>query len=215
MTKTILLADDSATIRKIAELTFSDSEIRVETVESGTAALERFETLRPDLVLADVVMPEPTGYEVCRSIKSSDRSVPVLLLTGTFEPFDAERARDCGADGHMIKPFESRALMERVEALLFPPEAPAPAAEEAEQALEELTVEAVAEEAPERVPIDEAPAEDVPGHPLTEEQIEAVALAVARRLADDAVREYVRRELPALADRLVRERIQELEAEDS
>src|SRR5258706_16458784 len=118
MRRTILLADDSVTIRKIVELTFGESDIRVESVASGREALERVGELRPDLVLADVVMPGPSGYEVCRAIKASDRPVPVLLLAGTFEPFDAVQARACGSDGHVTKPFDSRQLVERVEQLL-------------------------------------------------------------------------------------------------
>lgn len=118
MRRTILLADDSVTIRKIVELTFGETDIRVESVGSGREALERLRDLRPDLVLADVVMPGPSGYDVCRAVKQSDRPVPVLLLTGTFEPFDAQQARECGSDGHVTKPFDSRLLVERVEQLL-------------------------------------------------------------------------------------------------
>ena len=118
MRRTILLADDSVTIRKIVELTFGDTDIHVESVASGREALERLRDLRPDLVLADVVMPGPSGYEVCRAVKASERPVPVLLLAGTFEPFDAEQARDCGSDGHLTKPFDSELLVERVEQLL-------------------------------------------------------------------------------------------------
>lgn len=70
MRRTILLADDSVTIRKIVELTFSDTDIRVCSVASGQEALDRLSELRPDLVLADVVMPGPSGYELCRDRKS-------------------------------------------------------------------------------------------------------------------------------------------------
>ena len=118
MRRTILLADDSVTIRKIVELTFGETDIRVCSVASGREALERLDEIRPDLVLADVVMPGPSGYEVCRAVKASDRPVPVLLLAGTFEPFDAEMARACGSDGHVTKPFDSRLLIDRVERLL-------------------------------------------------------------------------------------------------
>ena len=111
MPRTILLADDSLTIRKVVELTFGDTDIRVETVGSGREAIERLDVLRPDLVLADVVMPGPSGYDVCRAVKSSGRPVPVLLLAGTFEAFDPEEARACGADGHMTKPFDSKTLV--------------------------------------------------------------------------------------------------------
>jgi CheY-like chemotaxis protein len=118
MMKTILLADDSLTIRKVVELTFCDTDIRVVAVRSGLEALERFGEIQPDLVLADVAMPGPTGYDVCERIKHSARPVPVVLLKGTFEPFDDVRAAACGADDQIVKPFESRVLLERVQALL-------------------------------------------------------------------------------------------------
>jgi len=96
MPKTILLADDSLTIRRVVELTFSDTPIRVVTVGTGREAIERFAVLRPDLVIADVVMPDPAGYAVCQVVKASDHPVPVILLAGTFEPFDEGLARACG-----------------------------------------------------------------------------------------------------------------------
>ncbi len=137
MRRTILLADDSVTIRKIVELTFSDTDIRVCSVASGQEALDRLSELRPDLVLADVVMPGPSGYELCRAIKTSDRPVPVLLLAGTFEPFDAGQARECGSDGHVTKPFDSRQLVFRVEQLLAHPEPTASRSEIAAQPAED------------------------------------------------------------------------------
>jgi DNA-binding response OmpR family regulator len=154
MAHTILLADDSVTVRRVVELTFGGTDIRVESVGSGAAALDRFYAGRPDLVLADVTMPPPTGYDLCRQIKSADRTVPVLLLRGAFESFDEERARECGADGHVVKPFESENLIARVNDLLArfgdeerQAEAPAKAAaDEAEAALMDL-VEGGAQEA--------------------------------------------------------------------
>jgi CheY-like chemotaxis protein len=118
MGHTILLADDSVTIRRIVELAFRDTDIRVDAVGSGHEAIERFEALRPELVLADVVMPPPTGYDLCRAIKATAPGVPVLLLRGSFEPFDEQRAAAVGADGHVGKPFEADRLVDRVRELL-------------------------------------------------------------------------------------------------
>jgi CheY-like chemotaxis protein len=118
MPRTLFLADDSVTIRKVVELAFHDTDVRVVAVGSGREALERLPSAAPDIVLADVVMPGPSGYEVCRTVKASSKPVPVLLLAGTFEPFDADEARDCGADGYVTKPFDSRALVERIETIL-------------------------------------------------------------------------------------------------
>jgi len=145
MAHTILLADDSVTVRRVVELTFSGTDVRVDSVGSGAEALERFAAGRPDLVLADVTMPPPSGYDLCRRIKEADRSVPVLLLCGAFESFDERRARECGADGHVVKPFESENLIARVTRLLArarelpKEEVPEPAPDgEAEAALMDL-----------------------------------------------------------------------------
>ncbi len=118
--KTILLADDSITIQKVVELTFSEADYRVVCVSTGGQALKKVAEVRPDIVLLDVIMPEKNGYEVCEQIKRSPATsgIPVLLLTGTFEPFDKKRADMAGANGHITKPFESQALIAKVEELI-------------------------------------------------------------------------------------------------
>ncbi len=120
MGKKILLADDSITIQKVIELTFSDEDFEVVTVGNGRLAVERLEEVRPDIVLCDIIMPEKDGYEVCDYIKkhSSLGHVPVLLLTGAFEPFDQERAARVGCDGFLAKPFEPQSLISKVKDLL-------------------------------------------------------------------------------------------------
>lgn len=120
--RTILVADDSATIRRIVKVALGETAIRVDAVASGSEALRRLDAGVHDLVLADVAMPEPSGYELCRRIKTSARPVPVVLLTGAFDELDEDRALACGADGHLDKPFESETLVERVRHLLDAPE---------------------------------------------------------------------------------------------
>ena len=120
MPKKILLADDSLTIQKVVELTFSDSDFTLICVGNGQRALEKVREDRPDLILADAVMPEKNGYEVCEAIKGDPATsrIPVILLTGTFEPFDRTRAERIGADAIVSKPFDSQQLLRQVEALL-------------------------------------------------------------------------------------------------
>jgi len=129
MPKTLLLADDSVTIRKVVGISFANEDVTLVTVDNGDDALARAREIRPDIVLADVVMPGMNGYEVCEAIKSDPqlRHTPVLLLTGTFEAFDEERAARAGADGHITKPFEARALVEQVNTRLAQAGAPEPA----------------------------------------------------------------------------------------
>src|SRR4029079_19042426 len=128
MRKKILLADDSITIQKVIELTFSDEDFDVVTVGNGRLAVERIEDIRPDIVLCDIIMPEKDGYEVCEYIKKHPRlsSTPVLLLTGAFEPFDQERATRVGCDEFLAKPFEPASLIAKVNELLANAAAQAP-----------------------------------------------------------------------------------------
>ncbi len=132
MSKKLLLADDSITIQKVIGITFANEDYELVVVDNGDAALQKAQENRPDLVLADVYMPGKNGYELCSAVKSdaSLQGVPVLLLAGTFEPFDEEKARAAGADDWISKPFESQALIDKVESLLSRPAtaAPAPAA---------------------------------------------------------------------------------------
>ncbi len=116
----ILLADDSLTIQKVVELTFSDAETRLMAVGSGDRAVQALDDFQPDIVLADVVMPGLTGYDVCDAVKrrSGGPFVPVVLLTGTFEPFDRSRAERVGSDAIVTKPFDSHALQGLVRDLV-------------------------------------------------------------------------------------------------
>lgn len=117
----LLLADDSVTIQKVIDLTFSDEGIEVTTVGNGEQAISKLEEIQPDIVLADVFMPGRNGYEVCEHIKRDERfrHIPVMLLVGSFEPFDEAEARRVGADDYLTKPFQSiRQLVSKVTSLL-------------------------------------------------------------------------------------------------
>jgi CheY-like chemotaxis protein len=131
MTRRVLLADDSVTIRRVVELTFSDEDFRITAVGDGALALESARAERPDIVISDVFMPGLNGYELCERMKTdaSLRSVPVLLLRGTFESFDEKRAAACGADGIIVKPFEAQELVRKVKELIAAAPVPAAAAE--------------------------------------------------------------------------------------
>jgi CheY-like chemotaxis protein len=120
--RTLLLADDSPAIQKVVSLTFEDEGFRVVAVGSGGEALAHLEQDAPDIILADVHMPAPNGYELCARVKRDERlrRVPVLLLVGAFELFDEAEARRVGADGVLTKqPFQSiRELVSKVGGLL-------------------------------------------------------------------------------------------------
>ena len=109
------------TIRKVVELTFADEGIDVSTVADSDAAMQRFVEMQPDIVLVDVGLTDTNGYSFCEMIKqdASTRHIPVLLLVGSFEPFDQTEAERVEADGFLTKPFHSiRDLVARVRDLL-------------------------------------------------------------------------------------------------
>ena len=119
--KKLLLADDSITIQKVVDLTFADEGVTVLTVNNGREAIEKLSEFTPDIVLADVFMPQMSGYEVCEYIKQNDqlRHIPVMLLVGSFEPFDEAEARRVGANDTLTKPFLSiRNLIDKVGLLV-------------------------------------------------------------------------------------------------
>ena len=117
----LLLADDSITIQKVVNLTFADEGLDVTTVGNGDLAIEKIEEIAPDIVLADIHMPGLNGYEVCEFVKRDERfrHIPVMLLVGSFEPFNEAEARRVGADDYLTKPFQSiRQLVSKVGSLL-------------------------------------------------------------------------------------------------
>jgi CheY-like chemotaxis protein len=151
MTRTrLLLADDSVSVQRIIELTFVDEEVDVVAVGGGHAAIEDIRRQPPDIVLADTRMPEGDGYEVADFVRKDPTltGIPVVLLTGAFDPIDTVRAREVGSRGVLVKPFEARQVIGTVRDLLaatgsapaasvpVPPAAPAmpPAAADAFEA---------------------------------------------------------------------------------
>ena len=120
MAQKLLLADDSVTIQRVIELTFADEDVQVIAVGNGQEAIDRVQRDRPDIVLADVGMPERNGYEVAAFVKGNPATahIPVVLLTGAFEPIDEGRARTVGCDGVLVKPFEPHVVISRVKDLL-------------------------------------------------------------------------------------------------
>ena len=130
MPKTLLLADDSVTIQKVVGITFANEDVELVTALNGDDALRKARELKPDLVMADIGMPGLDGYELCAAIRAEPElaNIPVLLLTGTFETYDEERAVEVGASAYIAKPFEAQGLIDQVNTLLnTPPESAAPA----------------------------------------------------------------------------------------
>ena len=193
MPHTLLLADDSPTIQRVVELTFASEDIDVVTVGDGTRAIEAIERDEPDIVLADVSMPGRDGYEVAsfvRSDPSRDR-IPVVLLTGAFEPLDESRCDAIGRHEVLVKPFEPRQVIGKVRELLDLSPKDAPDAVAAAGGLAADPFEAVVGSAPaagtaEEV-VREAPAADSAA--VAEEVVREVLAADAAEPVDASVPE--------------------------
>ncbi len=154
----LLLADDSVTIQRVIELTFADEDIDVQVVGDGVQAIEQIRANAPDIVLADTSMPEKDGYDVAAFVKNDPAlaRIPVVLLTGAFEPLDAARAETVGSDGVLVKPFEPQQVIGKVRELL---------ASAAGAAAEPPAPEAVAASAPAPSSADLAPQAAGPASP--------------------------------------------------
>ncbi|MGB4600517.1 MAG: response regulator [Trichlorobacter sp.] len=115
----ILLADDSITIQKVVGIIFAGEGYTLTVVDNGAAAVQKAQELLPDVLLIDVLMPGMSGYEVCESLRANPALTdkPILLLTGSFEAFDEAKAKSCGADDHITKPFESQQIIAKVKEL--------------------------------------------------------------------------------------------------
>lgn len=116
----VLVADDSITIQKVIGIIFGGGEYSLTVVDNGKSAVDKAREINPDILLIDALMPGMSGYEVAEVIRSTPSlaTKPILILTGSFEPFDEEKAKKCGADDFIAKPFESQQIITKVKELL-------------------------------------------------------------------------------------------------
>jgi CheY-like chemotaxis protein len=109
----ILLADDSPHAQRMAERILRDEGHEVITVSDGLVAMLRLKDARPDLIIADISMPEVSGYEVCEYVKNNGGE-PVFLTAGAVESINDSEVARVRADGVLKKPFEASLLLEAV-----------------------------------------------------------------------------------------------------
>ncbi|HEY4997492.1 MAG TPA: response regulator [Usitatibacter sp.] len=113
----VLLVEDSARLASSIRDYLEQHDYDVCIVGDGLVASERFERLRPDLVILDLMLPGKDGLTVCRELRGRD-AVPILILTAKAENIDQVLGLEMGADDYVVKPVEPRVLLARVEALL-------------------------------------------------------------------------------------------------
>ena len=136
----LLIADDAVDIAQTVafalRMVWPDCQVTIAT--SGEEALRRFAEETPDLVVLDVAMPPPDGFEVCRRIRQVSQ-VPILMLTVRESTIDKVRALDLGADDYLTKPFDHLELVARLRALVRRSQLP-PTAEASEFVAGDLTI---------------------------------------------------------------------------
>ena len=120
MSKLILVVDDEPDLLELVRLTLSQEGFRVETAMDGADALAKVTALRPDLLVLDLMLPDLSGTEVCRQIRSTPETarLPVIMLTARSEEIDRIVGFELGADDYVTKPFSPRELILRVKAVL-------------------------------------------------------------------------------------------------
>ena len=109
----ILVVDDDTNICELLRLYLTKEGYQVTTANDGEEGLEKFNQLKPDMVLLDVMMPRMDGLEVCRRIRKLGNT-PVMMLTAKGETFDKVLGLELGADDYMVKPFDTKELLARI-----------------------------------------------------------------------------------------------------
>ena len=137
MPKTLLAVDDSATMRKVLEITFGGEDFRVVTADGVSTALSRMGE-EPVAAVIDTSLGSDDGYALAKEMRSRDSRLALVVMASRYSPYDANRGRDAGVDDYIDKPFDTQALIEKVKKALVtreareaakpaaPPPAPAP-----------------------------------------------------------------------------------------
>ncbi len=117
---TVLIVDDSTTVRQMVSEQLRKSGFEVMEAVDGEEAIEKIQARTPDLVITDIVMPRKNGYDLTRWLKSSPatKHIPVIMWTSKSEEFDVYWGMKQGADAYITKPYHPPDLIEAVKKLL-------------------------------------------------------------------------------------------------
>jgi twitching motility two-component system response regulator PilG len=118
--KTIMVVDDSATVRKLISGKLEKCGHIVITAVDGMDAMEKLNDVTPDLILLDIAMPRMDGYQVCKLIRNNEstKEIPIVMISGKDGFFDKVRGRMAGTTSYITKPFGPETLMKMLETYL-------------------------------------------------------------------------------------------------
>jgi two-component system alkaline phosphatase synthesis response regulator PhoP/two-component system response regulator VicR len=115
--KKILVIDDEEALRDLIELVLRRENFHVQTVEDGSTALQMLDTFQPDLVILDLMLPDYSGYDLCKEIVKR-QAVPVIMVSAKNEIIDKVLGLELGAEDYITKPFDNRELIARIKVVL-------------------------------------------------------------------------------------------------
>jgi DNA-binding response OmpR family regulator len=115
--KILIVEDDKAIVTGINDLLESEG-FRTLIAHDGKQALEYYKKNKPDLILLDIMIPEKSGYEVCKEVRRSDHHTPIIMLTAKSQEVDKVVGLELGADDYVVKPFGVQELLARIRACL-------------------------------------------------------------------------------------------------
>lgn len=120
MTARILIADDEPSIVVVLEFLFRQQGYEVETVADGSVLFDHTLRWQPNLVLLDAMLPNRSGFDLCRDLRADPRTagIPIVMVTAKGRRAEIEAGLDAGADAYVTKPFGTHELVNTVRSLL-------------------------------------------------------------------------------------------------
>jgi CheY-like chemotaxis protein len=122
VTKTLLAVDDSVTMRKVLEITFSGEDFHVITAESSQSAIGKLAE-NPGVIIVDTVLGGEDGYALAKELRKRAPGAPIIMLASRYAPYDQARGRDAGADDFADKPFDTQQLIDKIRKIVVAKEA--------------------------------------------------------------------------------------------
>ena len=123
MARKILVVEDDHNISDLIRMYLEKEGFEIQTAFDGGSAVETFRSWQPDMVLLDLMLPVMDGWAVCGKIRESSRT-PIIMITAKSEVFDRIQGLEMGADDYIVKPFEMKELIARINAVLRRTEIP-------------------------------------------------------------------------------------------
>jgi two-component system, OmpR family, alkaline phosphatase synthesis response regulator PhoP len=118
MSQKLLVVEDEISISTLLQFNLEQAGFQVVTAMDGKSGLEKAESVVPDLIILDLMLPEMDGLEVCKELRLKKLNIPILMLTAKDDEFDKVLGLELGADDYMTKPFSPREVVARVKAIL-------------------------------------------------------------------------------------------------